>query len=53
MKNLENSTEFIWEKDKFLNRLYVMKDMYNKYEEEEDDWDQSDVCRSYKNVIVL
>ncbi len=39
MKNLENGSEFIWPKEKFLNRLYLMKEMYNNYEEEEDDWD--------------
>lgn len=39
MKNLENGTEFIWPKEKFLNRLYLMKEMYNNYEEEEDEWD--------------
>lgn len=38
MKNLENGTEFVWPKEKFLNRLYLMKEMYNNYEEE-DDWD--------------
>ena len=38
-KNLENGTEFIWPKEKFLNRLYLMKEMYNNYEEEEEDWD--------------
>ena len=39
MKNLENGTEVIWPKEKFLNRLYLMKEMYNNYEEEEEDWD--------------
>ena len=39
MKNLENGTEFVWPKEKFLNRLYLMKEMYNNYEEEEGDWD--------------
>ena len=43
MKNLENGTEFIWAKEKFLNRLYLMKEMYNSYEDEEDDWDRPDV----------
>jgi len=38
MKNLEDGTEFIWPKEKFLNRLYMMKEMYNNYEDE-DDWD--------------
>ncbi len=48
MKNLENGTEFIWPKEKFLNRLYLMKEMYNNYEEEEDDWDLPEV-----RLIVL
>ena len=43
MKNLENGTEFIWPKEKFLNRLYLMKEMYNNYEEEDDDWDMPEV----------
>lgn len=43
MKNLENGTEFIWPKEKFLNRLYLMKEMYNNYEEEEEDWDLPEV----------
>ncbi|CAL4119353.1 unnamed protein product, partial [Meganyctiphanes norvegica] len=41
MKNLENGTEFVWPKEKFLNRLYMMKEMYNNYEEE-DEWDVSE-----------
>ncbi|XP_071522909.1 LOW QUALITY PROTEIN: kinesin-like protein KIF28P [Panulirus ornatus] len=36
MKNLANGTEFVWPKEKFLNRLYIMKEMYQKYEEEEE-----------------
>ncbi|XP_076031819.1 kinesin-like protein KIF28 [Oratosquilla oratoria] len=41
MRNLENSTEFVWPKQKFLNRLYMMKEMYNNFEDE-DDWDVPD-----------
>lgn len=41
MKNLENGTEFVWPKEKFLNRLYMMKEMYNNYEDD-DDWDRPD-----------
>ena len=55
MKNLENGTEFIWPKEKFLNRLYLMKEMYNNYEEEEEDWDLPEVnwfrtCRFVCNI---
>uniref|UniRef100_T1ISP8 Kinesin-like protein n=1 Tax=Strigamia maritima TaxID=126957 RepID=T1ISP8_STRMM len=42
MKNLETGQEFVWPKEKFLNRLYLMKDMYSKYEYDDDgaeDWD--------------
>ena len=49
MKNLENGTEFIWPKEKFLNRLYLMKEMYNNYEEEDDDWDLPEVKYSILN----
>lgn len=47
MKNLENGTEFIWPKEKFLNRLYLMKEMYRNYEEEEEDWDLPEVSKNY------
>ncbi|XP_076366810.1 kinesin-like protein KIF28 isoform X1 [Tachypleus tridentatus] len=38
MRNLENKLEFEWPKDVFLNRLYVMKEMYQNYESGEE-WD--------------
>ena len=51
MKNLENGTEFIWPKEKFLNRLYLMKEMYNNYEEEDDDWDLPEVKLFHLNFF--
>ena len=42
MKNLENGTEFVWPKEKFRNRLYQMKEMYNTYEDD-DDWEVPEV----------
>jgi len=56
MKNLENGTEFIWPKEKFLNRLYLMKEMYNNYEEEEDDWDLPEVFKlihNYEEIFFI
>ncbi|XP_022241347.1 kinesin-like protein KIF28P [Limulus polyphemus] len=38
MRNLENELEFEWPKEVFLNRLYLMKEMYQNYESGED-WD--------------
>ncbi|KAF2343727.1 hypothetical protein FHG87_025517, partial [Trinorchestia longiramus] len=37
MKNLENGTEFVWPQEKFRDRLYLMKEMYEHYEDE-DEW---------------
>ncbi len=53
MKNLENGTEFIWAKEKFLNRLYLMKEMYNNYEEEEDDWDLPEVIKQVNLRMIF
>lgn len=36
--NLETGHEFEWTKETFLNRLYLMKEMYQNYESE-DMWD--------------
>ncbi|GBL72497.1 Kinesin-like protein KIF28P [Araneus ventricosus] len=38
MRNLETGVEFTWPKEKFLNRMYVMKEMYQNYEAGEE-WD--------------
>ncbi|RWS30831.1 kinesin-like protein KIF28P [Leptotrombidium deliense] len=35
----ETEQEFEWSKEKFLNRLYVMKEMYQNYEQGQEDWD--------------
>lgn len=42
MRNLETGVEFEWPKDKFLNRMYVMKEMYQNYEAGEE-WDVDEV----------
>uniref|UniRef100_A0A2P2I1T5 Kinesin-like protein 6 n=1 Tax=Hirondellea gigas TaxID=1518452 RepID=A0A2P2I1T5_9CRUS len=39
MKNLENGTEFVWPQNKFRDRLYQMKEMYEHYEDE-DEWER-------------
>jgi hypothetical protein len=43
MKNMQNGTEYVWPKEKFFNRLYLMKEMYSNYEDDED-WDLPSVC---------
>ncbi|PAA48056.1 hypothetical protein BOX15_Mlig019522g3 [Macrostomum lignano] len=36
--NLENNTEFLWPKDKFLDRKFLMRDVYNSFMDGEADW---------------
>lgn len=35
MKNLENNLEWIWSKEKFFNRKYVMQELFEKYQDGE------------------
>jgi hypothetical protein len=44
VRNIETGQEFEWPKDEFLNRLYVMKEMYQNYESGEEEWDLPPVC---------
>ncbi|XP_077993433.1 kinesin-like protein KIF28 [Glandiceps talaboti] len=36
MRNMENGLEFIWPRDKFFRRKYMMQEMYQNYQEGED-----------------
>lgn len=36
--NTETGTEFHWTKEKFLDRLYLMREMYRNFEQH-DDWE--------------
>ncbi|XP_071966233.1 kinesin-like protein KIF28 [Antedon mediterranea] len=40
MKNVKNENEFLWNKDKFLNRRYLMQEMYQYFVEGDKDWDR-------------
>lgn len=52
MKNLETGTEFVWPREKFLNRLYLMKEMYRNYEDE-DEWDLPEVSPAWPQIFFL
>ncbi|XP_077998394.1 kinesin-like protein KIF28 [Glandiceps talaboti] len=39
MKNPDNGTQFMWSRDKFLNRKYIMQEMYQSFMEGDKDWD--------------
>ena len=36
MTDLESGHEWVWPKEKFLNRKFVMQEMYDKFEDDED-----------------
>ncbi|XP_077978175.1 kinesin-like protein KIF28 [Glandiceps talaboti] len=38
LRNLDNNNEFMWNREKFLNRKYLMQEMYQKYMEGDQDW---------------
>ncbi|RXG71196.1 Kinesin-like protein KIF28P [Armadillidium vulgare] len=52
LRNLENGTEYLWAKHKFMDRLYKMREMYNNYEEEAygDDWDDDENDPFYESI---
>ncbi len=39
MVNSNTGQEFEWTSQKFLDRLYLMKEMYHNYETGEEEWD--------------
>lgn len=41
MKDLQNGTEYLWSRTKFINRKFVMQDMFQDYEDG-DDWQLPD-----------
>lgn len=43
MKDLLTDNEWIWEKNKFVNRKYLMQEMYQNFVEG-DEWDVAQVC---------
>ena len=42
MPNLENNLEFIWPRDRFIRRIYLMQEMYQNFAEGEE-WQLPDV----------
>lgn len=41
MKDLQSGTEYLWSRTKFINRKFVMQDMFENYEDG-DDWQLPD-----------
>ena len=39
MRNLDNGNEFLLDRNKFINRKYLMQEMYQNFMEGDKDWD--------------
>lgn len=44
MKSKEDDSEWVWDRNKFFNRKYLMQEMYQNYVEGED-WEKSQVMK--------
>lgn len=51
--NSSTGQEFLWSKDKFLDRMFLMKQMYHCYETGEEQWDVPLVKQFYDIVYQL
>ena len=43
MRNIDNDNEFLWNRNKFLNRKYLMQEMYQNFVDGDKDWDREKV----------
>uniref|UniRef100_H2YJV4 Kinesin-like protein 6 n=1 Tax=Ciona savignyi TaxID=51511 RepID=H2YJV4_CIOSA len=41
-KYMPNDSEYMWHRNNFIDRKYRMQDMYQRYVDEEDDWDKTE-----------
>ena len=53
MRDLKNKNEFLWERNKFINRKYLMQEMYQNYVDGDKDWDLPKVHLKTKLIFVI
>jgi hypothetical protein len=53
MHNLENGNEWLLDRNKFINRKYLMQEMYQNFMEGDKDWDVPKVSQFYHTVLHL
>ena len=46
MKSTVDDAEWIWDRNKFVNRTYLMKEMFQNYYDGDEDWDLPEVCET-------
>ena len=50
MKNLANDNEWLWDKNKFINRKYIMQEMYQNYTDG-DEWNVDKVKADLQSAV--
>lgn len=51
MKSTQDDAEWIWDRNKFVNRTYLMKEMFQNYYEGEEDWNLPEVCKASLTIL--
>lgn len=52
VKNLANGLEYFWPREKFYNRVTVMQELYNRFDDDDDDFDGEIDDVSYRNLTL-
>ena len=52
MKNLQSGLEWLWSRTKFINRKYLMQEMYQNFEEGEE-WQLPDERDPFWSAVLM
>lgn len=52
MKSTEDDAEWVWDRNKFSNRKYLMQEMYQNYVEG-DEWDKPKVTKAWGDQVKI
>lgn len=53
MRDLTNDNEWVWDKNKFINRKFIMQEIYQNFVDGDPDWNVSKVYFFIYAVIFL
>ena len=52
MTTTDNGFEFMWERSKFINRKFIMQEMYENFTNGDGDWDLPKVNSNNMNIVI-
>ena len=50
---MNTGQQYEWTREKFIDRLFLMKEMYHNYETAEEEWDLPFVCSNWFNISII